>query len=240
MVGGRPVLVRLLPGSDSNRKGEIKMRRKVLISLLLGVFLILAGGLPGQADVVNFDSIPNTESVYNSITPGTGFGPHLVFTGVTFDGGVVMKDTTWEYLATTPPNLYATSNYIHLADGSSLPGIISATFDSLVSSVSLDIINGVGLSNADFTLSAYDTGSNLLSSFTLFGLASYLDHVVGHMVINQAGIKSIVVSSSQVYNNFGIDTVNYTPISGAPLPGAAWLLGSGLLGMVGLRRFRKS
>jgi hypothetical protein len=217
------------------------MRRKVLISLLLGVLLILAGRLPGQADVVNFESILNPEYVYNSITPGTGFGPHLVFTGVTFDGGVVMNDYNWADLATTPDNLYATSNYNKLADNSYLPGTITATFDNLVSSVSLDIINGVGYSTAKFTLSAYDASSSLLSSITISLDGWIPDYVVGNMAINQNGIKSIVVSSDQgSFINFAIDTVNYTPIAGAPLPGAAWLLGSGLLSLAGWRRFRKN
>jgi hypothetical protein len=150
-----------------------------------------------------------------------------------------MTDINWNNLATTKPNLYATSNYIALHDGSILPGEITAEFDSLVSSVSFDIINGVGFSTADFTLSAYDTGSNLLGSVNLSGLASYLDGVAGHLAINQNGIKSIVVCSNQgAFVDFAIDTVNYTPGPGVPLPGVVWLLGSGLLGLLGIRKLR--
>ena len=34
-------------------------------------------------------------------------------------------------------------------------------------------------------------------------------------------------------------TMTVTSISPVPIPGALWLLGSGLIGLIGIRRFRK-
>jgi hypothetical protein len=75
----------------------------------------------------------------------------------------------------------------------------------------------------------------------------YLDPLLSHgLFILPAGNHSLTIQTYQVYAG----AENFPPPVGvaffrvdanaAPLPPSAWLLGSGLLGLVGWRRFRKS
>ena len=113
-------------------------------------------------------------------------------------------------------------------------GQVNAVFTNPQSYVSLDIINTGA--TATFTVFAYsDVFTGDLGSVVLSNLAAGNE---GTVSLTFSGMKSILVLSDQPTNSkaFAIDTVNYTPV---PLPPSALLLGSGLLGLVGLRRFRK-
>ena len=98
------------------------------------------------------------------------------------------------------------------------------------------------------TIEAYDVNGNLLHSFTengvsnsngdnsaiLIGLADTLKEITQ--------IRLIVTGTDPNPADFAINQVNLLECntSPVPLPPSALLLGSGLLGLVGLRRFRKS
>ena len=62
---------------------------------------------------------------------------------------------------------------------------------------------------------------------------------------NYASASSVIAGAPAAYNNssgnwrFADVQIDGTPVSAVPLPGAVWLLGSGLLGVVGLSRRRR-
>src|SRR5262245_61904684 len=130
--------------------------------------LVLASSLllpvQGRSALIDFDAIAAT-CCFADVTPGVARGPLIAFPGASVDGGVVMYNSGWANQATTAPNVYGTSDFNALADGSFLPGFITILFNSVVSAVTLDIINGAGA--ADFTASAFDSGNFLLTSQTV-------------------------------------------------------------------------
>ena len=210
--------------------------RRYLLSLT-GVILAAAVLVPtAQAAIVDFDSIV-APGFYDQVTPGGPQGPHLVFPGVTFDGGVVLSNDGWADLATSAPNVYGTSDFLPLNDGSFLPGSITAVFGTPVTSVGLDVINGYP-DGANVTLTAFDAGHAVLGSIVVGLDAFSLPGAVGSVSLSGLGlIYSIEVTSDQDTGSidFAIDTVEFEPI---PEPGTLVLIGTGLATMLARRRRR--
>lgn len=212
--------------------------RRFLLSLVFVILGAAALAPSAQADIVNFDSIV-APGFYNQVTPGGPQGPHLVFPGVTFDGGVVMSNAGWLNLATSSPNLYGTCDFCQLADNSSLPGIITAVFSTPVSSVSLDVINGF-LDDATLTLTAYGAGHVALGNISI-NLGSFGNGgEVGSLSLG--GLAGLIYSIDVTNQDrgsvdFAIDTVEFTPV---PEPGTLALIGTGVATMLARRRRRSN
>jgi hypothetical protein len=113
-------------------------------------------------------------------------------------------------------------------------GFISlrADFAVPVATVSIDFIandaSDIGI------LRAYNSANTLLASYTTAVLSLNQFETAN---ISSTNIAYIIASGDSGISSIGIDNLNYAP---APTPATLILLSSGLLGLVGFRRFRKS
>jgi PEP-CTERM motif len=225
---------------------RVYMRRILLVAVVAVVAALAAPSLI-QADTVNFDNV-----VAPSLFPETTYSP-FVTPSITFTNGVVLNDiapSNFDFLATTAPNLYATTDiannpFFVPANGPFPSTVITGTFtNGTGSGLSLDVINGASAST--FTVNLYDALNNLIDSATIslngFGSAGN----VGRVAFFDSGISYFTVTSGQTSGpgvgvNYAIDTVNFTTTpTAAPEPASLALLGTGLLGLIGFKRSRKT
>jgi len=78
-------------------------------------------------------------------------------------------------------------------------------------------------------MEAFDASGNSL------GTVSAPDSSAGlTLSFAASGIHSIKLTQNTA--TIGFDNLSFNTVSAVPVPGAAWLLGSGLLGMIGVAR----
>jgi hypothetical protein len=90
-------------------------------------------------------------------------------------------------------------------------------------------------------LYAYDAGLNLLGTYNLAGNSN--DHADNSAIFmgiysTENDIRRLVFSADGT-GGLGLAINQLEFYQAVPIPGALWLLGSGLIGLVGMRRFRK-
>jgi hypothetical protein len=168
----------------------------------------LWGATGGAATVVTFTggSPPGT---YDAVTPGGIYGPELVLPDATFDGGVRLTNFQPRE-DRLDEEVYATSDFSPLADGSLLPGRITATFTTPVRAVRLSIQDWYRA--AYFSLEAYASDDTLLVAETVLLDDFTLDPGdAGRLTTISDGITRIVVSSLQLPGeiDFAIDNVTF-------------------------------
>lgn len=211
------------------------MKKYIFVSLIL--FTAAA-----RADLINFDdpalSSPDVITSY--------------YSGVTFNG----LDNTFPigpgpYLAPLTVPLSQLDTVIWRAPtGSSLPnmavGMTSAgvaeggilmTFDTLISSLSLvglDFGDTTGADSEEISLTAYDAAGNFIGQnhFTT-KLPGYADAVFGEIAFADMKYVTFNYTNTQ-FGFYGMDDLTFT--SAVPVPAAAWLFVSGLIGLIGVVR----
>ena len=99
-----------------------------------------------------------------------------------------------------------------------------------------------GQQQAGIFFSSFDPGEFARINFDLDYLASP-DASGGDIVnttLTAVFSNGLVLAQKLVLNSvtIGGDTYSYSTVTPVPLPAAVWLFGSGLLGMLGMRRFR--
>jgi len=205
------------------------------LALLSLSLLGLAAG-PAQAQTtINFDNV-TAPTYFSQVTPGGPEGPTLVYPTITLAGGVILNDSNFGMKATSKPNLYVTSDFFKLSDGSTLSGAIMGSFASpgLYNGITLDITNGNAASK--FTLTAFNAGNTALASETLalnaFGSSSMTD---GQFSLTSTSIDHFTVTTDQAAGNkdFAIDTVRLSTPAPA-VPEASATVSFGLLLALGL------
>jgi hypothetical protein len=165
---------------------------------------------------IDFESFSAPES----ISAGTDLG------GVSFNENLsVRRITTGDF----PP--FITNYAVRLEPfGGSVSGTFTAETVDFISVLAGD----TGGDTDTVQLDAFDINGNLVSSDNFTATAGQILSVSG------AGITSFAlvnVEGGFVFDNFTFNTEKIAPI---PIPAAAWLLTSGLLGLVGVARRKKS
>ncbi len=196
------------------------MKKAVLaICLLMGLFSL---AVDSHAYVVNFESLMHSDDLvvdHGATYQEGGFlftntasdAPSLATLGTQFVGGFAGSTALFN------------DNY----NGQTvLTKVGGGTFN-------LHSISLAELFAADVQFGVQFTGllvnsATVSKTFTLDGIFGFQDFTFGSEFSNL-----VSVSWNQTADFHQFDNVNVTP---TPIPAAAWLLGSGLLGLVGIRR----
>jgi hypothetical protein len=217
-------------------------------------------------DLAGFNTAAGTPPIainFDNIATGTNIN-NTAIAGVTFQGPgapliVVKASDTYTNFWGNPPQckLVATSGENVLSPGGV---VLGPGFDNDIENDDLTLLFTVPVSafgfdhlsqsadGASYTgIAVYDPNNALLYSGTvpisaLSGSAGGPDF--WGIVSNTANIAKIVIDeydNNATYPdcNIGFDTFRFQS-QAVPIPGAVWLLGSGLLGLVGWRRVRQS
>ncbi len=192
----------------------------------------LAAPAAAQQFVVGFDSV-GAPGAFSQIFPGFQNGPHLEYATVTLDGGVILDDSLFASSATSGSNILATCDTCGLGDGpppTGLPGSITGTFTTSVSSLSLDAINGSTAGGGTFTLTAFDAAGAVLGTDQAFLGPMGSPTSVQELGVAASAVKSFTVTVDLPAGyTFAIDT-----LTGLPLEGDWTDLGAGLAGSAGV------
>lgn len=221
---GTRTLTLTLPAAPS-----LRPRAGIIVTALMAAFLGQPGWAAATEIVITFDETTGLAPTSSGTTiPGGEFGPELDFGDVVIDGGVIrLAITPSDVIATTLPNLYATTDYLPLADGSLLPGLISGDLAAPASSIALNVGNG-GPATAELFLTAYSGLSVVAVDSVILAPFGSLQGFSAPLSVSGTGITRFEVSSNQPAGaiDFGIDTV---AISIIPEPGTGVLLLTGLV-----------
>ena len=174
--------------------------------------------------------IPIESDIYDPVTDTLKTVPFDVYTGVGFSVGYGYQDNSFINSATgSAEYTYATNHYfpdtsIYLSD---------ATF-TLNAGESIDILHGTFTPKFDDN-AAPDVYTFYNASYSLFftGLSAEGESITAFTRLAETCPTN---ESSCAFTR----TVSDVPISAVPVPAAVWLFGSGLLGLIGLARRKKS
>lgn len=154
----------------------------------------------------------------------------------TFNNATLKNTQTFNFLGTTITNTYdyaVTGSFSYDAD----------TKKSSNANISFTYSDPFGAKNQPFTSSAvvisYDTLHNQTELYFTEGPAFRFDGLLS----NAGGTKSFI--NYNPYANYSIVstgtlTASSSNVSAVPVPAAAWLFGSGLAGLAGLRRRKQA
>jgi hypothetical protein len=209
--------------------------------LLGGVILVLAlafGTAGGQATLIT--SLPDGTIMPMPGINYRGVGPQTVGPGITWSSTIVASDfgkTDWYGFGGSGSNGGWDGSLGPMAGLENFTGTMTFEFSNPVAGVG-GFLNYISLQDP-CTIAVYDISNNLIESYTL------TFHTDGGT--NTGFFFGFLEGSSNIKyfkltNNWiGVTTLTVQE-NAAPLPGAVWLLGSGLLslGAVGWRRRQRS
>ena len=189
--------------------------RKVLASILVTVFLAIGSAAYALPTVINFDGLGSLEAITNQYAAD----------GINFENAVAL--TSWNY--SFAPMRY-TGNVVAYSGSSSSSTFL---FDQDVTYFTLLVT----ASNYSLSLNMYDGANSLIRTYS-----SYISQGIWHSMtpdLTGVNVRKIVLSGNA--DQFGYDEITYNlGNSVVPEPATLLLLGSGLLGLVGIRKRRSS
>jgi hypothetical protein len=206
------------------------------ITFLLGLMgaLVLAAGPAGANNIIGFDNIAPGTTIDGVNLGGVTLNTPGGTTGVVAGDGPEGIGFISPFNAVTNfnPNVIG-GNYLTTLD-------LVLTFDVFQDFVA--VVGGDRGGDTDrFTITAYGAAFNFLDTYTtpVFGgnaldTQFMVDNAVAQIIrpIGTNDIKYLVISDAI---NFGIGIENVT-FHNVPIPGSALLMGSGLLGLLGMAR----
>jgi len=225
--------------------------KRLLAAVLLITCIGLVWSVPATADItVGLPAKVSSGSAfpfgfdyngeYQQVYAGSAFSGPITITGLNF------FNTQIDYGAT---QMHSGTWTISLSTTSATWNTLSSTFSSNIGADNTQVFSGdLGqpwtfgktLSIILTTPYTYDPSKgNLLMDVhanTSTGDRVYFDYndsntIMGRVYAQSGGTTGIVESSNGLVTGFSTTAV--------PLPAAVWLLGSGLIGLIGIRRFRK-
>jgi len=188
---------------------------------------------------VNFDALSTGafDSTFYQGTDGVSFSTSGAFGGVFNGAGPGQANTGGSIIG---EGIHAASNYLQ---GGSQEWSLTASFTSAISGFGLSVIDL--FASETLTLEAF-TGID--GTGTSLGLFTGIDqnfqrngtYFLG-LLSDSVNIRSVVFTdlNGGTGDIIGVDDIVFTDVSPVPVPAAAWLFGSALLGFFGFSRRNK-
>jgi len=189
---------------------------------------------------------------FESVGASLGEGGNLTtqLTGLTFTGAYI-AEKGWNIYAYWAGTGYGTDGAYSgsysitdvIVDGGTFgspSSPVSVSFSTPVNDLSFYAmdIDGTGTYAETLTASVYDNSSNLLQTITITSNLNDPDTGDGiatpvAFTVNNISSLTVTISNQAGSAAWALDDLSYTPV---PIPAAVWLLGSGLIGLVAVRR----
>ncbi len=210
--------------------------KNMIIICAACIFLSLTA--PAKAGTITQDF----ESVGASLSEGGNLTTQL--SGLTFTNAIIAEEGSpiFAYYGAGHDGAHSGSYSITdvLGVNYAEPSPVSVLFSTPVNDLSFYAmdIDGTGTYAETLTASVYDNSSNLLQTITITSNLNDPDTGDGiatpvAFTVNNISSLTVTISNQAGSAAWALDDLSYTPV---PIPAAVWLLGSGLIGLVAVRR----
>ena len=196
--------------------------RKCALALLTVVFLVTAP-VAAQAVLIDFD----TDPFGAPLASGTALTDQYASWGALFEGyeNGLARDTVVSTLYDDEIGFDGNYWTNHNADGTDRYDVIRVVFLNPAQNISL-YFNSAGYMPVSFYLYDADGGTLEIQNISTMGAWEPLSFSAGN-------VAYMDIYQPEDWWTYAVDDLSFDSV---PIPGAVWLLGSGLMGLIGLRR----
>lgn len=135
------------------------------------------------------------------------------------------------------------SALLNASDSGTTSEQMTFQFSTPVSGFGAWIFDDLGPNSPEtgFTMTVTETGGASTTSSLLSGNNAGSFFVEGFLAAtSDVGIESVIITTTNSNDFFEVDHLQVASFNPVPLPAAAWLFGSGLLGLIGMARRSKA